>query len=119
MKTFAMSLVLLAAVAAQAHAETAPEARALRVSVTGTGPAVEADVYQQVRDLLAGAFADGTLDNILTLGHGIEGGAIFCVELNPWVESTQIQALKTAIDAIRFDPTRSYVDAEPRVSCQD
>ncbi len=55
----------------------------LRVDINGTGPAVEAEAVVQVRQIVVDAFADGTIESIVTLGYGIEGGFSLCVKRSP------------------------------------
>lgn len=116
--TLALALSALAFGSTQALAQGTP-GKALEISVFGIGPAVEPQVANKVRSLVAKAFTDNTIDQIRTLGYGIEGGWSLCVELSPWKSESDLAALKKAIDAIPTRPGRTakntnFVDSCPQ-----
>jgi hypothetical protein len=56
------------------------ENRAVEVSISGIGPAVDTAAYATVRQVIGHALADGVIDKFVVYGYGIEGGFSACAE---------------------------------------
>lgn len=79
-----ISLILLYSLVGVSQAETLPvENRAVRVRVMGGFTGFDADAYRVVRSAMASLIVEGVVDQFVTREWGLEGGAEFCVELNP------------------------------------
>lgn len=115
------TLALLPGAAFAQGGHTTPpvtEFNALQISVYGIGPAVEEKVVRKVRSLIAAAYAKNEVDQILTLGYGIEGGMSVCVQKAQFVRSSEgLTALTEAIAAIPHDPRRTSKDVVWTGSC--
>jgi hypothetical protein len=90
---------------------------ALNVSVFGTGPSVESKVVLEVRRLIGAAYEANVIDQLTTLGYGIEGGMSLCVAKTPWAKDEDFLALKLAIEAIPADVRRTAKSAEFTALC--
>jgi hypothetical protein len=70
-----------------------------------------------IRSLIGAAYAAGTIDQLTTYGYGIEGGMSLCVERTRFSDSRQFEALKSAIDAIPFDASRTSKSTQFEAAC--
>lgn len=96
---------------------TSIEARALILKMTGNGAAVDADAYRQMRALIGSLVADSTLGKYILTGHGIEGGEHSCIQLDDYVPSTRLPAIKAQFDAIAPNPATTDYETELVPGC--
>ncbi len=107
---------VIASNATIAQADTV-DVSTLRVDVFGTGPAVQAEVVQAVRDLIAKGFADSTIESVVTLGYGIEGGFSACINRYQWAAPHALADLGVLIGRIQRDASRTALTVEFSANC--
>ena len=100
-----------------AQGGTIPAVESAQISVFGTGPAVEAELVQEVRKAIAEAYAEGAIENIQFLGFGIEGGFGVCVSGTAFSPKGELAKLAQKILAIPHDPRRTSLNAEKVDAC--
>jgi hypothetical protein len=80
-------VLFMVLVGAKVMAEPGPggiiENRAVSVKVLGGFTGFDADGYRAVRAAMASLITEGVVDHFVTTAWGLEGGHVFCVQLNP------------------------------------
>ncbi len=102
------------------------ENRAVEVSITGIGPAVDAAAMQTVQQVIGHAVADGVIDKFVVSGYGIEGGFSACAQASPrtngfvsFVRQLRTIAPNSRTTAYSVQPVVACVDTPPAVCAQD
>jgi len=96
---------------------TTTTSRAVEVSITGIGPAVDDAAYQTVRQVIGHALANGVIDKFVVYGYGVEGGFSACAEAAPSGQVENLNAVINQLNTIRPNPQTTAYSVNPAASC--
>lgn len=112
-----IALVLLLS-AAQGYARDPITYNSLKITILGTGPAVDVEAYQQVRKTIGNLIAEGTVDRFVVHGYGDEGGFTACIKLNYHADVTILGDIKPLFEQIHPDQVTTFYKLEAAQDCQ-
>ncbi|MGZ5027704.1 MAG: hypothetical protein ACXV9T_11040 [Methylobacter sp.] len=91
--------------------------RAIEISISGIGPAVDTAAYETVRQVIGHAVADGTIDKFVVYGYGIEGGFSACVEAPAHAQAGSLDGVMRRLHTISPNPQTTAYSVTPAESC--
>jgi hypothetical protein len=93
------------------------ENRAIEISISGIGPAVDAPAYHTVRQVIGHAVANGVLDKFVVYGYGVEGGFSSCVEASPNSQVENLKGVVRQLLSIHPNPQTTAYSVQLAESC--
>lgn len=111
--------IKLALVAASLGLSTSPaawaqESRAVEITIFGTGPAVDARAFREVRTRIAREVVNNNVTRFIVSGFGTEGGFSACVELR---SEREAHDLYVRLGRVRPDPSTTSYDLRRMERC--
>lgn len=94
-----------------------PAIRAVEVSITGIGPAMDVAASSTVRQVIGHAVAGGVIDRFIVLGYGVEGGFSACAQAAPTGRVENFNAVINQLNAIQTNPQTTVYSVQPVESC--
>lgn len=91
---------------------------ALKISIGGIGPAVDARAYKKVMALIGDGVKQGVLDRYIVQGRPIEGGFSGCVSVNARALANRMALLEKKLHAIRANPLTTAYSVERTAACE-
>lgn len=94
-----------------------PAIRAVEVSITGIGPAMDVAASSTVRQVIGHAVAGGVVDRFIVLGYGVEGGFSACAQAAPTGRVENFNAVINQLNSIQTNPQTTVYSVQPVESC--
>lgn len=94
-----------------------PAIRAVEVSITGIGPAMDVAASSTVRQVIGHAVAGGVIDRFIVLGYGVEGGFSACAQAAPTGRVENFNAVINQLNSIQTNPQTTVYSVQPVESC--
>lgn len=94
-----------------------PQDRAVEISISGIGPAVDGAAFQTVRQVIGHAVASGVIDEFLVSGYGIEGGFSACAEAARSTKAHELMDLVRQLRSIHPNPATTAYSVKRTISC--
>jgi hypothetical protein len=91
--------------------------RAVEVSITGIGPAMDVAASSTVRQVIGHAVAGGVIDRFIVLGYGVEGGFSACTQAAPTGRVENFNAVINQLNSIQTNPQTTVYSVQPVESC--
>ena len=108
------TLILALALVSNAQALTN---RAVKIDISGIGPAVDVAAFDTVKQVIGSAVSTGMVDQFNVKGYGIEGGFSACVEASPFTKD--IAPLVKQLRTIKPNPKTTTYSIKPALSCNE